>query len=226
MRRSGSPADAGPGRGPPRDAADRPCRLEAWDRDLAAAEAQLSAADGQDISDALMRFEGITERLRGLEALLSERRSPLAARSQRRNGRGCGGHAGGRIESPGKENCVEVEDSAALLNWSLRCSWPWPVLKRSWSSSACRSTSNGVIKSVPDPESDAPRIKGEIRILEASIHRDQDESDRLGQNLGRPWKERRQELVEELDRCWAEAKDAEIARPDRGSRSKKLPSVR
>ncbi|MYH96375.1 MAG: chromosome segregation protein SMC [Acidimicrobiia bacterium] len=182
-------------------------QAEAWDRDLAAAEARLSAADGQDISDALMRFEGITERLRGLEALLSERRLRL----QRDRNAGIDEDVVATLEAESnrlERELLEVEDSAAALEPAavavagaeeeleqLRLSFD-----EQWGD-----------QDVPDLESDAPRIKGEIRILEASIHRDQDESDRLGQNL-KALEERRQELVEELDRCWAEAKDAEIAR--------------
>ena len=183
---------------------------EALDRDLAAAEAQLSAADGQDISEALMRFEGITERLRGLEALLSERRLRL----QRDRNAGIDEDVVATLEDESnrlERELLEVEDSAAALEpvaaavagaeeelEQLRLSF-----EEQWGD-----------QEVPDPESDAPRIKGEIRILEASIHRDQAESDRLGQNL-EALEERRQELVEELDRCWAEAKDAEIAREAR-----------
>ena len=185
-------------------------QAEALDRDLAAAEAQLSAADGQDISEALMRFEGITERLRGLEALLSERRLRL----QRDRNAGMDEDVVATLEDESnrlERELLEVEESAAALEPSaaavagaeeeleqLRLSF-----EEQWGD-----------QDVADPESDAPRIKGEIRILEASIHRDQAESDRLGQNL-EALEERRQELVEELDRCWAEAKDAEIAREAR-----------
>ncbi|MYL09342.1 MAG: AAA family ATPase, partial [Acidimicrobiia bacterium] len=89
-------------------------QAEAWDRDLAAAEARLSAADGQDISDALMRFEGITERLRGLEALLSERRLRL----QRDRNAGIDEDVVATLEAESnrlERELLEVEDSAAAL---------------------------------------------------------------------------------------------------------------
>ena len=185
-------------------------QAEALDRDLATAEAQLSAADGQDISDALMRFEGITERLRGLEALLSERRLRL----QRDRNAGMDEDVVATLEAEsnrlGRE-LLEVEDSAAALEPAAAAvAGAEKELEQLRLSFDERWSEQGV----PDLESDAPRIKGEIRILEASIDRDQAESDRLGQNLG-ALEERRQELVEELDRCWAEAKDAETARQAR-----------
>lgn len=181
-------------------------QAEALDRDLAAAEVQLSAADGQDISDALMRFERITERLRGLEALLSERRLRL----QRDRNAGMDEDVVATLEAESNRfarELLEVDESAAALEpdaaavvgaenelEQLRLSFD-----ERWGD-----------QGVPDSDSDAPRIKGEIRILETSIHRDQAESDRLGRSL-EALEERRQELVEELDRCWTEAKDAEIA---------------
>ena len=185
-------------------------QAEALDRDLAAAEVQLSAADGQDISDALMRFEGITERLRGLEALLSERRLRL----QRDRNAGMDEDVVATLEAEsnrlGRE-LLEVEDSASALEPAAAAvAGAEEELEQLRLSFDERWGDQGV----SDPESDAPRIKGEIRILEASIDRDQVESDRLSQNL-EALEERRQELVEELDRCWAEAKDAEIARQAR-----------
>ena len=185
-------------------------QAEALDRDVAAAEAQLSAADGQDISDALMRFEGITERLRGLEALLSERRLRL----QRDRNAGMDEDVVATLESESNRLAIElleVEDSAAALEPAAAAvSGAEEELEQLRLAFDERWGDQGVSDSV----SDAPRIKGEIRVLEASIQRDQAESDRLGRNL-EALEERRQELVEELDRCWTEANDAEKARQSR-----------
>ena len=185
-------------------------QAEALDRDLAAAEAQLSAADGQDISDALMRFEGITERLRGLEALLSERRLRL----QRDLNAGMDEDVVATLEAESNRlgsELLEVEDSeAAMAPAAAAAAGAEAELEQLRLAFDERWGDQGV----PDSDSDAPRIKGEIGILEASVQRDQAESDRLGRNL-EALEERRQELVEELDRCWAEAKDAEIAQQER-----------
>ena len=185
-------------------------QVEALDRDLAAAETRLSAADGEDISSALMRFEGVTERLRGLEALLSERRLRL----QRERNAGVDDDVVATLEAEadrlGKE-LREVDGLAAALKSDaaaaddaeqeleqLRLSFDERWGNESPSASA----------------SEAPRIKGEIGVLEASIQRDQAESDRLAENL-EELEKRCQALAEELDRSWAEAKDAETAQQSR-----------
>ncbi|MCB9372021.1 MAG: hypothetical protein H6518_04475 [Microthrixaceae bacterium] len=88
------------------------------DTAVLAAEAQLSAAGGDDLGDALARFESLRERRRGLAAVLAERRrasSATAARSWTRRsssasrptppacatklgrGRGRGGRPGARL---------------------------------------------------------------------------------------------------------------------------------
>ena len=181
-------------------------QAEAFDRDLAAAEAQLSAADGHDISDALMRFEGLTERLRGLEALLSERR----IRMQRERSAGVDEDVVATLEAEsdrlGRE-LLEVEEAlAALAPDEAEVADAEHQLEQLKLSFDQRWGDQGV----PESASDAPRIKGEMRILETSIQRDQAESDRLGRNL-EDLEGRRQELVEELDRCWAAAVEAEAA---------------
>ena len=185
-------------------------QAEALDRDLAAAEAQLSAADGQDISDALVRFEGITERLRGLEALLSERRLRL----QRDRDVAMDEDVVATLEAESTRlasELLEVEESAAAMEpEAAAVAGAEEELEQLRLSFDERWGDQGV----PESDSDAPRIKGEIRILEASIHRDQAESDLLSRNL-EALEGRRQELVEELDRCWAEAKEAEIAQQAR-----------
>ncbi len=181
-------------------------QVEAVDRDLAAAEAQLSAADGQDISDALMRFEGLTERLRGMEALLSERRLRL----QRERNAGVDEDVVATLEAEsnrlGRE-LREVEDAATALapdeavvaDAEQQLEQLRLLFDERWGD-----------QSLPLSAPDAPRIKGELRILEASIQRDQAESDRLGRNL-EELEGRQQALVEELDRCWAEATSMEEA---------------
>lgn len=181
-------------------------QVEAVDRDLAAAEAQLSAADGQDISDALMRFEGLTERLRGMEALMSERRLRL----QRERNAGVDEDVVATLEAEsnrlGRE-LREVEDAATALapdeavvaDAEQQLEQLRLLFDERWGD-------QNLPLSVPD----APRIKGELRILEASIQRDQAESDRLGRNL-EELEGRQQALAEELDRCWAEATSMEEA---------------
>ncbi|MYG93716.1 MAG: AAA family ATPase [Acidimicrobiia bacterium] len=52
-------------------------RLEALDRDSVTAEMELAALGGSDSGDELMGFEGLVERLRGLGAILEERRLRL-----------------------------------------------------------------------------------------------------------------------------------------------------
>ena len=185
-------------------------QVETSDRDLAAAEAQLSESDGRDISDALVSFEGTTERLRGMEALLAERRLRL----RRDRDAGVDEDVVATLEAESDrlaKELLEVETSAAALvpdeaavadaeqeleqlRLSFDDRWGVPDLSES--------------------ESDAPRIKGEMRILEASIKRDQAESERLGRNL-EDLEGRRKALVEELDRCWAESKDLETAQQGR-----------
>ncbi len=181
-------------------------QVEAVDRDLAAAEAQLSATDGQDISDALMRFEGLTERLRGMEALMSERRLRL----QRERNAGVDEDVVATLEAEsnrlGRE-LREVEDAATALapdeavvaDAEQQLEQLRLLFDERWGD-----------QNLPLSAPDAPRIKGELRILEASIQRDQAESDRLGRNL-EELEGRQQALVEELDRSWAEATSMEEA---------------
>lgn len=181
-------------------------QVEASDRDLAAAEAQLSEADGQDISDALVRFERTTERLRGMEALLSERRLRL----QRDRDTGVDEDVVATLEAESDrlaKELREVEASAATLVPDADA-----VADAEQELEQLRLSFDDIwgAQDLSEAESDAPRVKGEMRILEASIQRDQAESGRLGLNL-EDLERRRQTLVEELDRCWAESKDVETA---------------
>ena len=181
-------------------------QAEALDRDVAAAETRLAAADGQDIGNTLMRFEALNERLRGLDALLSERRlrlqgdrsagvdedvvATLEAESNRL------GRELSEVEAESsalEPDAAEVADAEQQLE-QLRLSFD-----EQWGGQAPAASG-----------SDGPRLRGEMRALEASIQRDQAEADRLGRSLG-TLESRRQELVEELDRAWAEAADAETA---------------
>ena len=181
-------------------------QVEALDRDLAAAETRLAAADGQDISDALMRFEGLTERLRGLEALLSERRLRL----QRDRSAGVEEDVVATLEAEsdrlGRELRAVEDALAALEPEAAEVADAELELKQLRLSFEERwGEPEG-----PASVSDASRVRGEIRVLEASIQRDQAESDRLGRSL-EELEGRRQALVEKLDGCWAEAKEAESA---------------
>ncbi|WP_419848387.1 chromosome segregation protein SMC [Candidatus Poriferisocius sp.] len=181
-------------------------QVEALDRDLAAAEAQLSGADGRDIGNALMRFEGTTERLRGLEALLSERRLRL----QRDRDAGVDEDVVATLEAEsdrlGKELRAVEGLAAALAPDAAAVADAEQELEQLRLSFDERWGDGGLSVS----GSEAPRIKGEMRILEASIHRDQEELDRLGRNL-EELEERRQTLIKELDRSWAEAQESETA---------------
>ena len=56
--------------------------LGALDRDLAAAEAEVSRRSADDPSDGLVRYEGVRERARGLGAVLAERRRSVARELQ------------------------------------------------------------------------------------------------------------------------------------------------
>ena len=181
-------------------------QVEALDRDLAAAEAQLSGADGRDIGNALMRFEGTTERLRGLEALLSERRLRL----QRDRDAGVDEDVAATLEAESDRLSKELRAveglAAALAPDAAAVADAEQELEQLRLSFDERWGDGGLSVS----GSEAPRIKGEMRILEASIHRDQEELDRLGRNL-EELEERRQTLIKELDRSWVEAQESETA---------------
>ncbi len=181
-------------------------QAEALDRDVAVAQARLSAADGQDISNALMRFEGLNERLRGLDALLSERR----LRVQRDRSAGVDEDVVATLEAEserlGRElGEVEAEavdlapDAAAVADAEQQLEQLRLSFDEQWGGQA-----------LPAAGSDAPRLRGEMRALEASIQRDRAEADRLGRSL-EELESRRQELAGELDRSWAETADAEEA---------------
>ena len=181
-------------------------QAEALDRDVAVAEARLSAADGQDISNALMRFEGLNERLRGLDALLSER----TLRVQRDRSAGVDEDVVATLEAEsdrlGKE-LTEVDseavalgpDTAAVADAEQQLEKLRQSFDDEWGG-----------QDLPAAASDAPRLRGEMRALEASIQRDRAEADRLGRSL-EELESRRQELAGELDRSWVEAADAEAA---------------
>ena len=181
-------------------------QAETLDRDLAAAEAQLSAADSQDISEGLMRFEGLAERLRGLEALLSERRLRL----QRERNAGVDEDVVATLEAESNRLCRELRevgdaaaslapDEAVVADAEQQLEQLRLLFDERWGD-----------QNLPLSAPDAPRIKGELGILEASIQRDQAESDRLGRNLAE-LEGHQQALVEELDRCWTEATAIERA---------------
>jgi len=185
-------------------------RVEAVDRELAAAEIRLSATEGQDISNALLRFEAVTERLRGLEALLAERRlrllsersagtdedvvATLEAESHR---------LGQELEEVEQSEAALRPDAAAVHDAEQELEQLRLSFDERWGAEP------------PAPAgSEAARVAGEIRILEASIHRDQAERARLSRDL-EELEQRRQELVEELDRSWAEAAAAEASQRSR-----------
>ena len=185
-------------------------QVEALDRDLSAAEAQLSAANGQDIGDALVRFEGVTERLRGLEALLAERRLRLELDRNAGVDEDVVATLEAESDRLGKElNAVEesraalVPDATVLGDAEQELEQLRLSFDEQWGNES--SLAQG---------SEASRIKGEMRILEASVQRDQAESDRLGRNL-EDLEKRRLALVEELDRIWSEATAAEALQQSR-----------
>ena len=185
-------------------------RAEALDRDVAVAEAQVTAADGQDISEALMRFEGLNERLRGLEALLSER----GLRLQRERSAGVDEDVVATLEAEsdrlGRE-LDEVEAAVAALSSKaaavVAAEQQLEQLQLSFDKQW-----GGHASSVPG--SDAPRMRGEIKALEASVQRDQAESDRLDRSL-EELKSSHQARAEELDRLWVDVKEAEAVQQSR-----------
>ena len=181
-------------------------QVEALDRDLAAAESQLGAVDGQDVGDALMRFEALAERLRGLGALLAERRLRL----HRERSAGVDEDVVATLEAESDRLAGELDkvraDADALLPREAEVADAEQLLEhqrqefnRQWGDRAGR-----------DSGSDAPRVKGEIRVLEGSIQRDQAEAERFAATLEES-EGRRTSLVEALDRCWSEAAEAEAA---------------
>ncbi|MCY4037084.1 MAG: chromosome segregation protein SMC [bacterium] len=185
-------------------------RVEALGRELAAAEARLSEADGSDTGRALLRFEGSTERLRGLEALLAERRlrllrdrsagvdedlvASLEAESDR---------LGQQLHEAEESEAALGPDAAALDDAEQELEQLRLSFDEQWGN-----------ERPPAAGSEVPRVKGEIRVLEASILRDQAESDRLRRNL-QELQQRRQALVEELERHWSEAAEAEASQRSR-----------
>ncbi len=186
-------------------------QAEAMDRDIGVAETHLASIEGPGVSDVLMRFEGLNERLRGLEALLSERKlrlqqersagvdesvvATLEAESDRL-GRELS-EVGAAVEALAAHEAevVEAEQHLEQLRLSFEDAWGDDGL--------------------PEAGSDAPRLRGELRALESSAQRGQAEWDQLGREL-EGLETRRLALVQEVAQCWAEVGEGETAVQNRG----------
>ena len=179
--------------------------LAQLDSAVLATEAQLSAMGGHDVSDALVRFESLRERARGLAAVLSERRRNLERE---------------RNATVDQAVIATLEAEAARLTDELRnveadAVALAPDLDALTRAEADLATERGVFEErwadgVTPPSSRAAEVRGELAALRAGVERGGVEIQRVRQRLT-VLEQKRSRLDEEAGRLRGELQSAETA---------------
>ncbi|MEY2423637.1 MAG: chromosome segregation protein [Acidimicrobiaceae bacterium] len=148
------------------------------DRAVMATEAQLSAMGGHDISDALVRFESLRERARGLAAVLNERRRNLERE---------------RNASVDQAVIATLEAEAARLTDELANVEAEAVALAPDVEALARSEGDLLVErqafeaqwaeGVTPPSSRAAEVRGELAALRAGVERGAGEISRVRQRL-------------------------------------------
>ena len=175
------------------------------DSAVIATEAQLSAMGGHDISDALVRFESLRERARGLAAVLSERRRNLERE---------------RNASVDQAVIATLEAEAARLADELTHVEAEAVALAPDIESLARSEADLAVEresfetrwaeGVTPPSSRAAEIRGELAALRSGVGRGEGEITRVRQRL-EGLEQKAARLSEESARLRGELAEAEEA---------------
>ena len=179
-------------------------RLERLDREVAQAEASLTAPGAEALDEALARARALRERVRGVATLVAERRRSL----RREIEAGVGEERGpaleaemGRLEA----ELSEVERQAAELA---------PEAERLAAAQAAlageRAGLDRKFPARPAP-SEAAEVRGELAALRRSLDQGRSEVTRLNDRLG-SLGERAEELADSAERARAQEKAAEQVR--------------
>jgi len=161
--------------------------LRRLDAEVLAAEGHLSAMGGDDLGDALVRFESLRERARGLAAVLSERRRGI----DRDRGAAVDQGVVASLESDAARLGVELAevdaDLAELVPAAAELAWAEEDLEL-----ARERFEQEWAAGVEVPTGAAAEARGELTARRASVERSQAEVDRgadrlaaLGQKLSR-----------------------------------------
>ncbi|MEY2454183.1 MAG: chromosome segregation protein [Acidimicrobiaceae bacterium] len=175
------------------------------DSAVLATEAQLSAMGGHDISDALVRFESLRERARGLAAVLNERRRNLERE---------------RNASVDQAVIATLEAEAARLTDELAHVEAEAVALAPDVDALARSERDLLVEreafearwaeGVMPPSSRAAEVRGELSALRSGVERGAGEITRVRQRLD-ALEQKAARLAEESDRLGREIAEAEEA---------------
>jgi chromosome segregation protein len=179
--------------------------LAQLDNAVLATEAQLSAMGGDDVSDALVRFESLREKARGLQAVLTERRRGL----ERERNASVDAAVIATLEAESArlaEELAQVEADALALA---------PELTRladeeSQLAAQRQDFESQWAEGVTPMSSRAAEIRGELAALRAAVDRDRGESTRVRQRVD-ALQQKAARLGAEADRLRAELVQAEEA---------------
>ena len=142
-----------------------PAALAELDTLVMATEAELSAMGGDDLGDALVRFESLCEQARGLAAVLAERRRGIERdRGLRRPGRHRLARGRGR---PARRELAEVDAEARGLA---------PLAEELAVAEAALAAERDRLRErwadgVPAPSGAAAEVRGELAALRAAVER-------------------------------------------------------
>ncbi|MCU1452434.1 MAG: smc [Acidimicrobiales bacterium] len=179
--------------------------LRRLDADVLAAEARLGAMGGDDLGDALVRFESLREKARGLAAVLTERRRGI----ERDRGASVDRAVIATLEAEAarlRRELDEVEaQGAALLPDADRLSEAEATLE-SERAAFDADWSGGV----PAPTGAAAEVRGELAAMRASAERSEGEAARVHARLG-ALDEKAVRLAAEAERLRADLTEADAA---------------
>src|SRR5690606_22610556 len=152
--------------------------LARLDAEVMAAEAQLSAHGGDDVGDALVRFEALRERTRGLANVLTERLRVIER------------DRGAQVD---RDVVANLEADAARLRADLDATEHEaealvPELEQRSEAEAELAEARARYEEewsdgVPAPSGKAAEVRGELGALRASLERGRGEQQRLDQRL-------------------------------------------
>jgi len=180
-------------------------QLSQLDASVMATEAQLSATGGDDLGDALMRFESLREKARGLAALLAERRRGI----ERERGAFLDQAVVATLEAESarlRDDLRAVEDEAeALVPMAADLAEAEAALEddrqrfqREWGDA------------IPAPGGRAAEVRGELAALRQGVDRTDGERGRIQSRLD-ALTDKATRLTAETDRLRAELGDADAA---------------
>ncbi|WP_426573203.1 chromosome segregation protein SMC [Aquihabitans sp. McL0605] len=197
------------------DAAERDLRasLRRLDADVIATEASLSAMGGDDLGDALVRFESLRERARGLVAVLTERERGI----ERDRGASVDQAVVASLEADAARlarELADVEELAADLDPASK------ELERAEADLELAHQDFGRewAEGVATPTGAAAEVRGELQAVRASVERSATESKRANERI--------EALDARIARLAAEAERLELAVADAESATAALGQAR